>query len=77
MRRPLPDEEITIVESYGVLRVVNGKQAKARLEWRAPGLSIYKKGSFEGLKYESAINLALNAAIARHIPAISLRKVSR
>lgn len=77
MNIPMPDEQITIVESYGVLRVVDGRATKARLEWRAPGLSIYKKGSFEGLKYESAINLALNAAIARHIPARSLRKVSK
>lgn len=77
MNISLPDEEITIVEAYGVIRVIDGKASKARLEWRAPGLSIYKKGSFAGLNYESAINLALNAAIIRHIPAQALRKVSR
>jgi len=77
MRKPMPDEEITIVNNYGVLRVIDGRQAHAVLEWRAPGLSIYKKGSFKGLAYEQAINLALNAALARHIPAIALRKVSK
>ncbi len=74
---PLPDEEITIVQNYGTLTVNDGKVSKSRLEWRAPGLKIYVKGALPGVVYEQAINLALNAAIARHIPAISLRKVSK
>jgi len=74
---PLPDEIITIVSEYETLKVIDGKVKKARLEWRAPGLEIWVKGGLGGVLYESAANLALNAAIARHIPAIAVRKVSK
>ncbi len=74
---PLPDECITIEERYQSLIVKNGKLPKARLMWQGGGLSVYVKGSLKGLLYESAINLAINAAIARNIPCVQMRKVSR
>ncbi len=73
----MPDEAITIEERYQSLIVRDGKMPKSRLMWQGGGLSIYVKGSLKGLLYESAINLALNAAIARHIPCIQIRKVSK
>ncbi len=77
MRVPLPDEQITIVSKYDTLVVLPGKAKRARLEWRASGLEIWVKGPLGGTLYETAANLAMNAAINRHIPAISLRKVSK
>lgn len=77
MLRSMPDEEITIVQKYDVLTVVQGRVKRSRLEWRGGGLSVYVKGSLSDLNYWSACNLATNAAIARHIPAIALRKVSK
>jgi len=74
---PMPDEVITIVSKYQSLTVIDGKQPKARLEWRAPGLQIWVKGGLGGTMYESAANIAINAAIARHIPAIAVRRVSK
>jgi len=75
--KPMPDEEITIVQKYETLTVVQGRAKRSRLEWQGGGLSVYVKGSLEGSLYWSACNLATNAAIARHIPAIALRKVSK
>lgn len=77
MLRSMPDEEITIVQKYDVLTVVQGRVKRSRLEWRGGGLSVYVLGALEGSNYWSACNLATNAAIARHIPAIALRKVSK
>ena len=73
----MPDECITIVQNYGSLIMTDGIVKKSRLMWQGGGLSIYVKGALPGLLYESAINLALNAAIARHIPCIQMRKVSK
>lgn len=68
---------ITIVNRYGVITAHEGLLKGAKEEWVAPGLKVFKKGHYGRKDYESACNLALNIAIDMHIPAISLRKVSR
>jgi len=51
---------------------------RVRLEWQAPGLDIYVRGSLSvHNRYERAANMAMNEAMARHIPAIALRRVSQ
>lgn len=68
---------ITIENRHGVLAVHEGNQLpKSRLEWRAPGLEVYLRGSFSKV-YDQAANLAMNYALSIHIPAISLRGVSK
>lgn len=48
---------------------------KARLEWRGPGIEVYLVGTFTGLEYSAACNIANQAAIEAHIPLHSLRRV--
>ena len=66
---------ITILVHYGNMTVYERRLPGSRLVWRAPGLDVYVKGELTGdkLHFEQAANLALNACIARHIPAVSLR----
>ncbi len=50
--------------------------AGSRLHWQAPGLDIYIQ-KVSAAQYAAACNLACNEAIARRIPARSLRRVSK
>lgn len=66
---------ITIENKYGTIVVHEGKKLKgARLEWRAPGLEVYLKGTHAKCYHQSA-NLAMNYALSIHVPVISLRRV--
>jgi len=70
-------EIITIAISItGRMEVHDGKLAGAREWFGAPGLIICKKGSTAKF-HDRFCNLACNEAIARHIPAISLRRITK
>lgn len=60
----------------GMLMVTAGAVAKSTRHWEAPGLDIYIIGVRANL-YPAACNVACNEAIARHIPARALRRVSK
>lgn len=66
---------ITILVHYGNMTVCEGRLSGSRLVWRAAGLYVYVLGTLTGdkLHFEQACNLAVNACIERHIPAVSLR----
>lgn len=67
-------ETFTIEIKHYNLIVHPRKIKGARIEWNAPGIEFYLKGSFKGGAYEQAANLALNMCIDRHIPAIALKR---
>lgn len=68
---------ITIENKHGTLVVHEGhKLPRATLEWRAAGLEVYLKGSHAKC-YDVSANIAMNYALSIHIPAISLRRVSK
>ena len=70
-------ETITIVANeHGFMVVYDGAVKGSTLWFCAPGLLIHKKGPL-GRNYDRFCNLACNEAIARHIPAISLRRVAK
>lgn len=71
-------EIITIVVNpdTGAMTVVEGKVKGAQQWFRAPGLIICKKGSSVKM-HDRFCNLAVNEAIARHIPAISVRRIKK
>ena len=70
-------EEITIRgDAIRGLLTVSVRLTNSRLQWQAPGLDIYTyKVPFH--LYPQAYNLACNEAIARHIPAVSVRRVGK
>lgn len=70
-------EIITIVCSdTGRMTVVDG-QVKGSSQWfHAPGLIICKHGPV-GRSYDRFCNVACNEAIARHIPARSLKRIGK
>jgi len=69
-------EIITIVADWkGDMTVYDGQVKGSRQWFRAPGLIICKKGSTAKF-HDRFCNLAVNEAIARHIPAISLRRIT-
>lgn len=70
----MSNEVFTIEIKHYNLIVHTRKIKGSRLEWSAPGIEFYIKGSFKGGAYEQAANLALNMCIDRHIPAIALRR---
>lgn len=70
-------EIITIkVEWHGGMTVYDGKLPGAREWFHAPGLIICKHGR-TGKFHDRFCNLACNEAIARHIPAIALRRIGK
>ena len=73
----MKNEVITLVVKPLTIEVVDGKVAHSRLWYQAPGLDIYVGGAVP-LKREHSVHfLAVQNAIARHIPAIALRCVRR
>lgn len=69
--------EVTIEIKYHVIKVKEERMKRARLEWVAPGLKVYVKGSLAGHLYEQAANVAMNYAEGMRIPAGSLRRAVR
>lgn len=70
-------EIITIVISNtGNMSVVDGHVQGARQWFHAPGLIICKLGATAKF-HDRFCNLACNEAIARHIPALSLRRITK
>ena len=70
-------EIITIVIDWkGDMQVFDGQLKGARQWFSAPGLIICKSGQ-TGKFHDKFCNLACNEAIARHIPAISLRRIEK
>jgi len=71
-------EELTICrDARGNIICKSGRKKGALLEWGAPGLDIYLSGSWHGVWYEKAANVALNAAIERRINTFSLRRQAK
>ncbi len=69
-------EQITIHgEVLNGVIVCLGKLPRATLQWQAPGLDIYTL-KIPAKMYAQACNAACNEAIARNIPARSLRRVA-
>lgn len=66
---------ITIVVKYGRLTVVEGHLPKSRLIFTSAGLAVYQLGSSNEIHEDAIPNLAMNAALARHIPLISMKRV--
>lgn len=70
-------EEITLLTTWhGSCTVIDGRAKLSRLVWQAPGLNVYVRGPL-GRFTDLFGNVAINHAIARHIPAISVRRVGR
>lgn len=68
-------EAITIEVSWDGACIVREEKLKnARLCWYAPGLHIYVQGAMPVSIYARVCNIACNECIARHIPAISLKR---
>jgi len=65
-------EIITIVVGPLSLTVVDGQVKGSRLKYRAPGLHIYLTGAVKVGRRAAVNHLAMELAIARHIPLISL-----
>lgn len=71
---PMKNSQVTIEVKDESMIMRYEKLSKARLEWLAPGIEIYVKGSLKGVKYEQAANLAMQECCERRIPVISLRR---
>lgn len=66
-------EIITIRVSALTMDVVDGRVSKSRLKYVAPGLEIYLVGSVTVARRAAVNHLAMEQALARHIPLISLK----
>jgi hypothetical protein len=66
---------ITIVVKYGSVTVVEGRLPKSRLIFTAAGLAVYQLGSSSEIHEDCIPNVAMNAALERHIPLISMKRV--
>jgi hypothetical protein len=66
-------EQITITKIAQRWQVVAGRLDNCRMWFYAPGLEVYVKGAGAAADYATIANIALNEALARHIPAVALR----
>lgn len=66
-------EQITIRVSALTLEVVDGRVSKSRLKYQAPGLEIYLIGQVSVPRRAAVNHLAMECALARHIPLLSLK----
>lgn len=66
-------EILTIRASALTLAVVDGRERGARLKYQAPGLDIYLIGRVSVPRRAAVNHLAMECALARHIPLISLK----
>jgi hypothetical protein len=66
---------ITIVVKYGNITVVEGRLPKSRLIFTSAGLAVYQLGSSGEVHEDCIPNIAMNAALERRIPLISMRRV--
>jgi hypothetical protein len=67
-------ESITIVCYPTSTLVFDG--IAGRLMWQAPGLDIYLSGKYTTARWATVQHMAVEACVARHIPALSLWRVS-
>lgn len=68
---------ITIEVKYGRMTVHYEKLPKAKLVFQAAGLDIFVKGSSSEIHDDALPNLAMQECLSRHIPLISLRRVTK
>lgn len=66
-------EQITIAVHPLDIIVLDGKLPSARLKYQAPGLEIYLFGKVSVPRRAAVNHLAMECALARHIPLISLK----
>lgn len=66
-------ETLTIVVGPLSMTVVDGQVKRARLKYVAPGLEIYLKGQVTTARRAAVNHLAMETALSRHIPLISLK----
>lgn len=67
-------ELITIKVGLRDIEVVDGRVKGARLGYSAPGLEIYLTGALPVRMRDKVHYHAMNAALCRHIPLISLKR---
>jgi hypothetical protein len=53
--------------------VVPHRETNSRLWFYAPGFEVYVRGEGASQEFDVLANLAMNEALARHIPAVSLK----
>jgi len=66
-------EILTIKVDVMSMEVVDGQVTGARLKYQAPGLEIYLIGRVSITRRPAVNQLAMECALARHIPLISLK----
>jgi len=71
----MKNEQITLNVLPKSIEVLDGKSEKSKLWYQAPGLDIYVSGHVCRCREHSLHYLAVENAVARHIPAIALRCV--
>lgn len=70
-------EVITIEGHVNRWIVVPHRSGNARLWFYAPGLEVYVKGEGASKSFDVIANIAMNEALARNIPAGSLKTAAR
>lgn len=68
----MKNEQITIEVGIKTMIVTDGKVDGAKKWYQAPGLEIYVSGRVCKCREHTVHYLAVDAAVSRHIPAISL-----
>jgi len=64
---------ISIIKVANRWIVVPHRETNSRLWFYAPGFEVYVKGEGAAKVFDTLANLAMNEALARHIPASSLK----
>lgn len=71
----MANEEITFKVLPRSIEVVDGHIEKSKLWYQAPGLDIYVSGHVCRCREHTIHYMAVENAVARHIPAIAMRHV--
>lgn len=71
----MSNEAITIEVMPKTMIVTDGKVEKSKLWYQAPGLDIYVAGRVCACREHSVKFIAVEAAVSRHIPALSVKDV--
>lgn len=66
-------EIITIERQVNRWIVVPHRSTNSRLWFYAPGIEVYVRGENAAKEFDTLANIAMNEALSRHIPAISLK----
>lgn len=64
---------ISIIRIGQRWQVVEERTPHSRLWFYAPGFEVYVRGEGAAKQFDTLANIAMNAALARHIPANSLK----